>query len=240
MFLALIQQQAPQSGGASGPLGGAPWIDLVGLGIVLVFLVLGIRRGLVWQVTRLFGMLLAVYIARTLSPEVVPKFQSVLQLSMKVCEGIVWFLVFMASLVCMALIGMVGKRALEAVQLGPMDRLGGGMAGAFTGIVVHCVILVLLTSVATADWASRTLRGSASATILDNLSRKSHILLNAQAAERIVDPWGHAHDNHLQREREEAVKRQYEMSRQREQRLREMADEESRRRREQERSGSRR
>ena len=234
MVLALLQQASGAAGSGGSPLGGHPWIDYVGLGIVILFFFLGIKHGLVWQVTRLLGMLASVYIARTLSPELVPKVQTVLQLSMKVCEGIVWFLVFLVSLLGMAFIGMIGKRALEAVQLGPMDRLGGGMAGAFTGLVVHCVILVMLTSLATADWASRTMRGSASATILDNLSRKSHILLNAQAAEKIVDPWGHVHDSHIQEANREEIRRQQEESRLREKRLRQQADEELRRRRQQE------
>jgi hypothetical protein len=118
-----------------------------------------------------------------------------------------------------------------------MDRLGGGMAGAVTGLVVHCVLLLMLTSLATADWASKTMRGSASATILDNLSRKSHILLNAEAAGKIVDPWGANHDAHMQQEDREALRRQQEESRAREKRLREQADEENRRRRAQEDAG---
>ncbi|MDB2576542.1 CvpA family protein [Planctomycetota bacterium] len=230
MVLAILQQASGAAGSTPGALDGTPWIDWVGLGIVVLFLILGIKHGLVWQMTRLLGMLLAVYIARTLSPELAPKFQSILNLSIQACEGIVWFLVFLSSLLVMAFIGMVGKRALEAVQLGPMDRLGGGMAGAVTGLVVHCVLLLMLTSLATADWASRTMRGSASATMLDNLSRKSHILLNAEAAETIVDPWGHVHDSHMQEADRQDLRRQQEDSRLREQRLRQQADEESRRR----------
>ena len=234
MAIAILQEAAGSGGGA---LDATPWIDWVGLGIVALFLVLGIKHGLVWQVTRLLGMLLAVYIARTLSPEVAPKFQAILNLSIRACEGIVWFLVFLGSLLVMAVIGMIGKRALEAVQLGPMDRLGGGMAGAVTGLVVHCVLLLMLTSLATADWASKTMRGSASATILDNLSRKSHILLNAEAAGKIVDPWGANHDAHMQEADREALRRQQEESRAREKRLREQAVVENRRRRAQEDAG---
>lgn len=236
MVFAILQQASESAEATRGVLGGTPWIDWVGLGLVLLFLVLGVRHGLVWQVTRLIGMLLAVYVARTLSPELAPRFQSVLQhsdiqLSEKVCLGVLWVLVFGASLLVAALVGMLGKRALEAVQLGTMDRVGGGMAGAFTGVVLHCVLLLFLTSLTTEDWMSRTMRGSASATVFDNLSRKSHILLTSQAAERIVDPWGHVHDSHLQEEHRADLKRQQEESRLRERRLREQADEENRKRR---------
>lgn len=184
---------APSSG-FSGLFSGTPWIDLVGLGIVFLFFILGLRHGLVWQVTRLIGMMVAVTLARSLSPEFVPHVEDALSLPTKACQGIVWFLVFMATLLVTAMIGLVGRRALEAVHLGPMDRMGGGLAGAVTGVILHCAVLVLLTSVGTAEWATNTLRGSASASMLDNLSRKSHLLLDAQAAERIMEPWGQSYD----------------------------------------------
>jgi len=196
----LFALQDPTTGAevASGPLaeifGDMPWIDMVGLGVVLICLILGIRRGLVWQVTRLIGMLLAVTLARTLSPEFVPRFEEVLSLPTKACQGIVWFLVFITTLAITAMIGVVGRRALEAVQLGPMDRMGGAMAGVVTGVIVHCVVLVMLTSLSTPDWATNTLKGSASASMLDNLSRKQHLLLSAEAAERIMGTWGQSYD----------------------------------------------
>lgn len=188
------QSAPPPTGGFAGLFSGTPWIDLVGLVIVLLFLSLGIRHGLVWQVTRLIGMVIAVTLARSLSPEFTPHVEAALSLPTRACQGIVWFLTFAATLLVAAMIGMVGKRALEAVQLGPMDRMGGALAGALTGVIVHCAVLILLSSVGTTTWTARTLKGSASASMLDNLSRKSHLLLDAQAAERIVEPWGQTYD----------------------------------------------
>lgn len=184
----------PPPGGLTGFFSGTPWIDIVGFCVVGLFLVLGIRHGLVWQVTRLIGMLVAVTLARSISPEITPHFESALSLHPRACQGIVWFLVFTASLLVAAMIGMVGKRALEAVQLGPMDRMGGGLAGALTGVIVHCALLVLLSAVGSTDWTARTFKGSASASMLDSLSRKTRLLLDAQAAERIVEPWGQQYD----------------------------------------------
>lgn len=219
---------APASGIGS-IFSGTPWIDVVGLSVVTLFFILGIRHGLVWQVTRLIGMLVAVTLARSLSPEFVPHVETALNLPTKACQGIVWFLVFLATLLVTAMIGMVGRRALEAVHLGPMDRMGGGLAGAVTGVIVHCALLVLLSSVGTTAWATHTFKGSASASMLDSLSRKSHLLLDAQAAERIMEPWGQAYDadqaqeQQLQAElkRQKALKRAAELQRE--------ADEERRR-----------
>lgn len=183
-----------------------PWIDHVGLTIVLVFFGLGIKHGLVWQATRLLGMLLAVGIARSVSPALTPRFVAALELPERACQGIVWLLTFVACLLIASGIGMIGKRALQAVQLGPMDRTGGALAGALTGMVVHSALMVLLMSVASTRWSTHTFEGSHSAVLLDNLSRKSNILLNAEAAERIVGPWGQQYDlERGRRMREEAA-----------------------------------
>lgn len=208
--LALQEAPAPPPEPASGLgsfLSGTPWIDLVGLGVVTLFFLLGLRHGLVWQVTRLIGMLVALALARGLSPELTPHVEQILSLPIKACQGIVWFLIFAGTLIVTAMIGMVGRRALEAVHLGTMDRMGGGLAGAVTGVIVHCAVLVLLSSVGTAEWASNTFKGSASASMLDSLSRKSKILLDAQAAERIMEPWGKAYDADLAQKRRDAEAR---------------------------------
>jgi uncharacterized membrane protein required for colicin V production len=115
-----LQEAAVQDGSGGTLLGnwlrGTPWIDLVGLVIVATFLGLGIKHGLVWQVTRLLGMLIAVAIARSVSPELVPKFVQALELPERACQGIVWLLTFVACLLIASGIGMIGKRALQAVH----------------------------------------------------------------------------------------------------------------------------
>ncbi len=208
--LLTLQAQAESSTIVGGWFRGTPWIDLVGIAIVITFLILGIKHGLVWQVTRLLGMLIAVAIARSVSPELTPKFKAALDLPDRACQGIVWLIVFATCLLIAAGIGMVGKRALEAVQLGPMDRAGGALAGAMTGIVVHSALMLLLMSVGSTQWSARMFEGSRSAVVLDNLARKSNILLNAQAAERIVGPWGVHYD---QQRSEEARRKALEAER---------------------------
>jgi uncharacterized membrane protein required for colicin V production len=196
MQTTFVAVQAAQDGGTV--LGNwfrvTPWIDLVGLATVALFLGLGIKRGLVWQATRLLGMLIAVVIARSVSPAITPKFVAVADLPERACQGIVWILTFIACILIASGIGMVGKRALQAVQLGPMDRTGGALAGAFTGMVVHSALMILLMSLGSTHWSTHTFEGSHSAILLDNLARKSNFLLNAQAAERIVEPWGQQYD----------------------------------------------
>ncbi len=105
-----------------------PWIDMVGLGLVALFLVLGLVRGLWWQVIRLLGVATAVGLARALSPRFTPTVaESFPELSASITYGLVWFALFVSGLVVASLLGLIGKRALEAMQLGLVDRAGGAL-----------------------------------------------------------------------------------------------------------------
>lgn len=219
----------PDSGGFSGVLSGTPWIDIVGLGIIIFFFIRGISTGLVWQVARLIGVVIAVMVARSLSPDFTPRVQEALSLPLQACQGLVWFMVFGVTLVVAALMGRLGQRTLEAVQLGPMDRLGGALAGTLTGAIVHCALLVLLSAVGTTAWTAHMLDGSKSASMLDSLSRKQHLLLDAEAAERVVGPWGHEYDQAQQKKRERQMEQQRKESLRHAEQLRKQADEEVRR-----------
>ena len=166
-----------------------PWIDQVGLVLVIVFFLLGIWRGLWWQVIRLIGVIGAVAVARGLTPRFTPTVEEAFELSAALASGLVWFVLFVCGLIVASLLGLIGKRALEAMQLGLLDRVGGGMAGALTGFILHSALLVLLTALGTQEWTTDTLAGSRSAVVLNNLTHKFPVLVDTQAAERIVGPW---------------------------------------------------
>ena len=163
-----------------------PWVDQVGILLVVAFLVLGLWRGLWWQVVRLAGVVAAVAAARALTPRFVdPVRGSFPELTDSVAHGIVWFVLFLGGLVVASILGMIGKRALDTMQLGLVDRLGGGMAGALTGAVLHSAGLVVLTALAAPAWSQNNVRGSHSAFLLGALSQKAHLMVDANAAERL-------------------------------------------------------
>ena len=170
-----------------------PWIDQLGMVLVVVFALLGIWRGLWWQVVRLAGVVAAVALARGLTPRFQPSVEGSLDVSPAVSHGIVWMAVFVAGLVVATLFGMIGKRALEAMQLGLFDRAGGAVAGALTGGVLHTALLVVLSAFGTQEWTESNLEGSRSAALLTQLTQRP-ILLDAQAADKIVKPWAESWD----------------------------------------------
>ncbi len=163
-----------------------PWIDQVAILVLVVFAVLGLVRGLWWQVVRLLGIVAAVALARSLSPRFTPSFRQALpEVSDSMAQGIVWFVLFLGGMVIASLLGLVGKRALETMQLGLVDRVGGFFAGAMSGALLHAVMLVVMIAFATPAWSQRNLRGTRSAFLLDALVHKTHLMVDAEAAERM-------------------------------------------------------
>src|SRR5262245_21627954 len=109
------------------PLAAVNALDLVGLAAVLLFLVLGFRGGLWWQLVRLLGLVATVAVARGFAPPVASGLENLFSaLDPRVASGLAWTGILLAGFAIVALVGRVGSRAEAAgVELGLVDRLGG-------------------------------------------------------------------------------------------------------------------
>lgn len=164
---------------------GLHWLDLVGLGLLALFGLLGALRGLWWQVIRLLGLAAAVAVARALAPRFGPDFQRLSDLPGPVANGLVWLLLFLAVLVIAGLVGNLGRRTLEAVRLGPVDRFGGLVAGLITALVLHAAFLVAVSYLGPQVWASESLQQAESRRLLTTVTTRLHLYVGAQDAARI-------------------------------------------------------
>lgn len=162
-----------------------PLIDKVGLGIVGLFFLLGIWRGLWWQVVRLLGVVLAVGLARSVSPQLTPRVQDAMDLSPAMSHGLSWFLLFLTGLVVAALLGLLGKKALDALQLNLMDRIGGAVVGLATGLSLHVALLVLLGGVGPKGFKASYLQGSSSWKVLEILA-EHHVVAGEVGAASLL------------------------------------------------------
>lgn len=179
----LLLQDAKSSGF------GLAWVDMVGLGICGLFILLGVWRGLWWQVIRLVGVIAAVGLARALTPRFYPTIHDTFpEISEGLGHGMVWFGLFLTGLVVASLLGMLGRKALETMQLGMVDRVGGALVGALTGMLLHGAFLVGLVTLANEDFRDRTLEDTGSAFLLELMVQKAPLLLDAEAAERLLGP----------------------------------------------------
>ncbi len=120
------------------------WVDCAALAILIVFFVLGLFKGLVWQASRvailalaylfagIYGESLAELTATWFSVDAAPELPLY----------VAWFLIFMSVLVTVSLIAYFLQRMIQASGLSFYNRVGGGFLGVATG---GLVVLALLT-----------------------------------------------------------------------------------------------
>ncbi|MCA8973147.1 MAG: CvpA family protein [Planctomycetes bacterium] len=153
--------QTPEAGSAAEPIAGADlmqqlellgWVDRSALAVLLVFFVLGLFKGLFWQVSRIAILLVSYVVAgqfggdvgrwlgRTLGghaatpdPAAAEPADTTLYLS--------YLLVFLVALVALSLIAIQIQKLVKKTGLGFFDRVGGGLFGVATGA---CTVLSLL------------------------------------------------------------------------------------------------
>jgi uncharacterized membrane protein required for colicin V production len=162
------------------------WIDGVGLGIVGAFLILGFVRGLWWQVIRAAGLFAAVIVARAASPALAGWVAHQWpDLSTRSANGIAWGALFLIALCAATLLGILGRRLLEVMQLGLADRLGGAAVGAVTGLGLHVALLVLLCQLGTEAYVARTLGGTRSERVVDAVGARYPVVLGKEAGAEV-------------------------------------------------------
>lgn len=129
------------------------WVDRTALAVLLVFFVLGLFKGLIWQVSRI-GILVAAYVvAGRFGHDVAgmlaggpPADPAAPAAAVDAGPGestlyLAYVLLFLAVLVVLSLVAMLVKRLADKAGLGFFDRLGGGLLGIATGA---CVVLALV------------------------------------------------------------------------------------------------
>jgi uncharacterized membrane protein required for colicin V production len=170
-----------------------PLVDLVGILLVALLLVLGAVRGLWWQVIRLVGVTLSVGLARAFGARLAERLALFFpDLSTRAAHGLGWGILFLLSLFCFALLGLLGQRMLEAMKLGFANRMGGAAAGALTGLCMHVAVVVLIVQLATPAWLGRNLAGSYSEHIYTFLGLRRPVVMAAEAAHEVDQVYEHS------------------------------------------------
>ncbi len=129
---------------------GADWILI---GIVLLSLLVGLWRGLVFEVLSLVGWVASFFIAQWLAVSVAVHLP--LQgLSDPVRYAVGFALTFLVCLVAAGLLATLSRKLIAVVGLLPVDRLLGAAFGALRGLVILLALAVVigLTPLKTSDW----------------------------------------------------------------------------------------
>ena len=156
------------------------WVDHVGLGVLGIFLLLGVWRGLWWQVVRLLGLAAAVGVARWVGPVWGGLLEDWLELQQPVALGLGWLSAFLLTLLAVAFLGMLGNRTIEAMKLSLVNRGLGGAAGLLTGLLLHSALVMVGSAFAPSSWKAEVLPKTWSGQAVEALTRRWPILSSAR------------------------------------------------------------
>jgi membrane protein required for colicin V production len=146
------------------------WVDWALLAVLLISVVVGLWRGLVFEVLSLVGWVVAFIAAQALAPQgatVVPIGVPGSALN----HGVAFFAIFVIALVLWAMASRLVRVLIHATPLQPVDRVLGGVFGLARGaVLLLAVAMLVMLSPAQRSQAWQRSQGAAwLATVLQGL-----------------------------------------------------------------------
>lgn len=135
-----LTQAAPETQSALAAVG---WVDITAIAVILVFAILGLFKGVVWQISRL-GTLLAAYVLSAMYGSDLGEWMfhgSVQETTEPWHLYVAYLVIFVGVLVVLSLLSLLLTRLVEKAGLTFPNRLGGGVLGIGTGALVVLLFL---------------------------------------------------------------------------------------------------
>jgi membrane protein required for colicin V production len=129
--------------GLGGTFGGLGWVDWVLAGVVLLSVIVGVLRGLVFEVLSVLGWFAAYFAAQWLAPALAPRLP-LGEPGSAVNYGVAFAAGFVLSLFVWALVVRLLRFVLHATPLAPIDRVLGAGFGLARGAVLLLAIATLV------------------------------------------------------------------------------------------------
>ena len=158
-------------------------LDWIGIGITAFLLAMGLLRGLWWQVIRFTSVVLSAIVARVFAGDgasLIGEMWS--NLSPRVCQGFAWVGIFVLTLTAATLLGHLGQKMIDAMQLGFANRVAGGAMGALTGLSIHMALLLGISLLAPEPFVDRHIAGTYSEEVYQVVGDRWQVVLGADAA----------------------------------------------------------
>ncbi len=114
--------------------------------ILLVFFVVGLKRGLVRQVFEILGLIAAFIGSFYLAHHLALYIASRIELSYRIAMLIAAIVMFTGIIILFHYAGLAMQKLFKMTVLGPFDRIMGGVFGAVKGILLVSFVLVIILS----------------------------------------------------------------------------------------------
>ncbi len=155
------------------------WLDFAVMAILLVSLLLGLWRGLVYEVLSLAGWPVAFVLSKLFAGDVAPMIPGVQD---KIRIALAYAAVFIATLIVWGVLVWLLSKLMKATGLGWLDRVLGGLFGVLRGGLVVLVLVWLAGMTAIPEqpfWRDAQMSGAAEDVALltkawlpDNIARR--------------------------------------------------------------------
>ncbi|MFW6238728.1 MAG: CvpA family protein [Bacillota bacterium] len=122
-------------------------LDIILSAILLYFLVTGYRKGLIKQISLIFGLLLAVFFALEYYPLLEGFLEPYLDVSTPVLQFLSFGIILILVNVLVQILAGVLRNMMEIIFLDPVDRLAGAGLGFIKGGILIYLFIVLLNNI---------------------------------------------------------------------------------------------
>jgi len=146
------------------------FLDWVFLGVLMVSLLLGAWRGLVFEVLSLAAWAIAFVVAQWFAPDVAAKLpMSGAGEAVRYAAGFV--LTFVLAIFAGGLMAVLVKKLMSAVGLAPVDRVLGAAFGLVRGVIILLVatVVVAMTPLKSSGWWQESIGAAISSAALKGL-----------------------------------------------------------------------
>ena len=127
--------------------------DWILAGVLVLSLLMGAWRGLVYEVLSLLGWVASFYAAQWFAPEV-SRMLSWPTASEPVRYAAAFVLLFVVALFAAGLLAALIKKMVEAIGLRPVDRTLGAAFGVLRGLILllAATVVIEMTALKSSDW----------------------------------------------------------------------------------------
>ena len=148
---ALLSQVQSTTQGVLSSLG---WVDITALAVLAVFLILGLFRGFLWQLSRIVTIVLGIHFAGRYSDELEPHIETWFGNDQKASglpHYVAYFLIFLGVLIALSLVAWLLEKLIKKTGMSFYDRVGGGVLGVGTGAAAVLALLIAVFCLFPAD-----------------------------------------------------------------------------------------
>ncbi len=131
-------------------------LDII-LGIItLVFVIIGIKRGLTGEIFRILALIVGFIIAFLYYNEITPLFGS-LKIAIHIKNALAFFLLYIVIALLILLVGWLVKKVINMTVFGWFDRLLGAGIGLLKSLIIAWVICLSISSFPTRNDFARSI-----------------------------------------------------------------------------------